>query len=99
EITESTQPPRYPASSPSDVPTVMPINTTVNPTSRDVREAYNTRSNTSRPNWSVPIGCARLGGCRVLGKSWATTLSYGATTKDASAVSTNPITTINPSIA
>src|SRR5580765_1090705 len=50
----SVQPPRNPASNPSEAPRSPPTTTAAKPTSRDTRAPKITRERTSRPRWSVP---------------------------------------------
>ena len=57
----SNLPPRYPAASPSDVPTSSPMDTLMRPTDSEIREPQSTRENTSRPRSSVPSQCVAFG--------------------------------------
>src|SRR5579864_7887559 len=65
------------------------------PASSDVWAPQMTRLSTSRPNSSVPIRCAALGGCRSTRKSWRVGL-YGATLKANRAARTTTSSTMAP---
>ena len=58
----SIRPPKYPAISPSAVPTKKARLTEISPTDREIREPKITRVSTSRPSSSVPKGWVKLGG-------------------------------------
>src|SRR5690606_17832924 len=60
-ITSLTQPPAYPATTPSRTPAVAETASTVTAMNSDVRPPYSTRLNTSRPAASVPNQCAPSG--------------------------------------
>ena len=49
-----TQPPRYPAITPTSVPISVDRNMAENPTSREIRPAMKSRAAKSRPSGSVP---------------------------------------------
>ena len=60
-MSESTQPPEYPATSPNAVPIEMMIHSATSPTVSEIRAPIRSRLNRSRPRWSVPSQCAALG--------------------------------------
>ena len=60
----STQPPYQPVSAPTSVPTTVPMATVPSAMSSVSPAPTITRLKMSRPNLSVPIGCAADGGSR-----------------------------------
>src|SRR4051794_9668431 len=75
--TVSTQPPRYPATTPTVTPTTTANATLTTATRIDAWMATKTREATSRPSSSVPNQCPPLGGRNAFGTSTSLT-PYGA---------------------
>ena len=68
-MASSTQPLRAAASSPSAVPTPMPMPTAITPTRMELRAPTMRSERMSRPNASVPSQWAVEGGCNLAAKS------------------------------
>ena len=86
----SVTPPKYPASTPSGMPTTHEISSTNRATTGDTRAPVSTRENTSRPTWSVPNRCCADGACSAI-SGWVAapaSAGYGATSGAKTATST-----------
>ena len=66
--------PRYPAISPSAVPSTSAIAEGIKPITNEIRLPYTTRVNTSWPSSSVPNQCSAVGGSFMLIRS----ISFGS---------------------
>src|SRR3989454_7490339 len=93
-MTWSSVPSQYPDTSPSRVPSTVPMITDASPTVSDTRAPYTIRLSTSRPSGSVPNGNAAVGACMRIGNPRSFRLnsygSRGASTGARMATTTSP---------
>src|SRR5579864_6691739 len=94
-ITASPHPPKYPERSPKVQPTHPATITVAIPTRSAIRAPKITRDRTSRPNWSVPNGCAWPGGRSTTANEAAVGL-YGARDGASRAHATAAATIVSP---
>ena len=65
-MVSSPMPPKYPATTPSGMPTRHAISSTNTATRGDTLVPSSTREKTSRPTWSVPNRCCIDGACNAI---------------------------------